>query len=124
MLHQTASGFKMAHFWKDHSHYCEQIYSHLAFYSIARNSARACSRQRCCLERSNGRVRLERVRCFPHLLPPRLPYLKRLRTAVSRRLSVPGHRAQLHTSSDEVHNSPVSFPSVLGVRPRLLGRVY
>ncbi|KAJ1181211.1 hypothetical protein NDU88_006421 [Pleurodeles waltl] len=43
----------------------------LGFRSFKPLSARACSRQRCCLERSNGRVRIEHV-SFSSPAPPRL----------------------------------------------------
>ncbi|KAJ1154896.1 hypothetical protein NDU88_007639 [Pleurodeles waltl] len=62
-------------------------------------NARACTRQHCCLERSNGRVRLKRVR-FPSPAFSAAPlHFSRPWTAVFDLPSVPGHHARFQTSS-------------------------
>ncbi|KAJ1122899.1 hypothetical protein NDU88_001372 [Pleurodeles waltl] len=45
-------------------------------------SARACARQRCCRERSNGRVRIERVRFSSPASPVASLLLGRPRSAI------------------------------------------
>ncbi|KAJ1204872.1 hypothetical protein NDU88_000310 [Pleurodeles waltl] len=72
-------------------------------------TARACSRQRCCLECSNGRVRIERVRFFPSPASSAASLLLSRPCTVVLDARVCGPSQTAPYLVRKIFNSPVSF---------------